>query len=304
MGPDERTEYIDETAAFVDWLLEYNSELTTELPSLHEWIGSQNWHLGPYRKIKWHCSSLFDAHTKYYWKASNSSSGDFTATCKLLESLAYELTSSIESGSNSDCKKICDQILLWGGVNNKPSIATNLRDAAKKNLLKEYLINSSRLLASEMKIVSGESTIEVGNENIDIQIDSGTTKIFSLLVEDFIIYDSRVGAALDFLAVKWAVSQGHDDIPESLRFGWSSPTRNRRNPNQIIPQNFKRPNAFPRMPKGKTRLAMNIKASWICNEIARKSLAKDSSVDFANIPTHQRSRAIESALFMIGYAIA
>ena len=54
----------------------------------------------------------------------------------------------------------------------------------------------------------------------DIIMNSGFTKIYSLIVQDFIIYDSRVGAALGLLIKCFCEDKQKEKIPEELRFAW------------------------------------------------------------------------------------
>ena len=48
------------------------------------------------------------------------------------------------------------------------------------------------------------------------------TKIYSLLVDDFIIYDTRVAAALGWAIVKYCREQKLEELPEYLRFPWGA----------------------------------------------------------------------------------
>lgn len=56
--------------------------------------------------------------------------------------------------------------------------------------------------------------------NVDLYMSSGFTKINSLIVRDFVIYDSRGGAALYYLVRKFCQESGLDMIPEELKFSW------------------------------------------------------------------------------------
>ena len=66
-----------------------------------------------------------------------------------------------------------------------------------------------------------------------IIMNSGFTKIYSLYINDFIIYDSRVGAALCYLVKLYCIEQKQGGVPSSLKFAYGD-ARNpevNRNPN-------------------------------------------------------------------------
>jgi len=87
--------------------------------------------------------------------------------------------------NNDTARKTCLTILKWGGVeaHNKEKINN------RPNLL-EFL--------STMKKVIEQDEIFVEDLNPNL-INSGYTKIYTAVSEDFIMYDGRVGAALCFL---------------------------------------------------------------------------------------------------------
>ena len=60
-----------------------------------------------------------------------------------------------------------------------------------------------------------------------IIMNSGFTKIYSLYINDFIIYDSRVGAALCYLVKLYCIEQKQGGVPSLLKFAYGD-ARNRR----------------------------------------------------------------------------
>jgi hypothetical protein len=135
-------------------------------------------------------------------------------------------------------------------------------------------------------------------------INSGFTKLYALLIDNFIMYDGRVGAALGLLGRLYAEEMGLEKIPQAIEFSFGSGkvsvgkqlAGNRRNPS-----------------KGRYKLSEfsgnhyrhindNIKASWLLKALADKTTSR-----FALLPQgpllNERLTAIQSALFMIGYDV-
>lgn len=102
--------------------------------------------------------------------------------------------------------------LHWGGVykatrygGNKPWLAQN-----HVNLLSilQDVVNDHALGDDESGVTA-------------LRFNAGMTKVYSLLIDDFIIYDSRVAAALAWLALKWWTAvegKPQSQLHEHLRF--------------------------------------------------------------------------------------
>jgi hypothetical protein len=137
----------------------------------------------------------------------------------------------------------------------------------------------------------------------DIHINSGFTKLYFLLVDDFIMYDGRVGAALGLLGRLYAEEKGLAAIPDPVKFSFGSGKvavpntgENRRNPstNKYI---------LPEYSGNRARhLSDNIKASWLLQAIADRTTSRFSLLP-QDPPLNMRLTAIQSALFMVGYDV-
>ena len=134
----------------------------------------------------------------------------------------------------------------------------------------------------------------------DIIMNAGFTKIYSLLMDDFIIYDSRVGAALGLLVRQYCQEQQLRAVPPSLRFAYgnSRPTKsdvkgapNRRDPGNVI---YK----FPLLRKDSFHTRQNLMGSWLLKELLYIYPSK-----FSNMPKEIQLRAREASLFMVGYDV-
>lgn len=147
------------------------------------------------------------------------------------------------------------------------------------------------------------SKVRLGKHK-SIIINSGFTKKYFLLIDDFIMYDGRVGAALGLLGRLYAEENGFENMPKSIEFsfgsgqvsGRSNKNANRRNPSK---GNYK----LPEFTGNHTRhINDNIKASWML-----KNIADNTTSRFADLPQdavlNERITAIQSALFMIGYDV-
>jgi len=304
-------EYTGEISPFVNWAAELCNPNCDDV--FHSWISGSS-KTGVAKGGIWKCSGLWDAFEQYQWPAQDPLDRKrismFEETSLCLTSMGAQLSARIERPASGSVLEAVDNVLSWGGVQRYKKVASTLRNSEWSNEKRaEYLSLAARQLKNEMRNISGSASITVGDEELPLQIDSGTTKIFSLLVPGFIIYDSRVAAAIGLLAVRWMQATGGAEIPEPLRFSWhigSSKVYSIRNPNRLLTSEK---NVFPRAHSGDTesklqkRLAENIKASWLCDELLRVAVEKFPSSGFATLDKNIRARALESALFMIGYSI-
>jgi hypothetical protein len=120
-------------------------------------------------------------------------------------------------------------------------------------------------------------------------MNSGFTKIYSLLLDDFVIYDSRVGAALCLLVRDYLEEIEVLEIPATLGFAWKD-VRGERNGRREPSKGHYR---FREL-SGRCHIDNNVRANWLLKDIAHKS--KFTS-------TQSPTRALEAALFMIGYSV-
>jgi hypothetical protein len=132
-------------------------------------------------------------------------------------------------------------------------------------------------------------------------MNSGFTKIYSLYIDDFIIYDGRVGAALGLLVRMFCEDSKFKAVPVELAFAWGkgkesiyqNSCENRRNPSK---ESYRFPELLN---NSKRHIENNIRANWLLREIIDKTKSK-----FSNLDNSIQMRALEAALFMIGYDVA
>ena len=120
---------------------------------------------------------------------------------------------------------------------------------------------------------------------------AGYSKIYSLMLDGFPIYDSRVACALTSLICLFCEDVRTPQVPESLRLGvLAGRGKQSRNPSRGAYH-------FPTATKYQYTKS-NLKAAWLLNELSSDANAGE----FSSVPEGRRVRALEAALFMLGYA--
>lgn len=251
----------DSVQEFIDWLA---GKLDKDF--YHSYINRKEC-------AKWSCNSIYNAYEKYIWDKKN-----FNDNYIHLQKLKHEIRNSIAQNNNSDCKNICLKILKWGGVSQKN---------------KDKIINTtdivSTLKIAQLKLSTG--AIEEKQYYQDIHINSGFSKIYSLCIDDYVIYDSRVGAALGFLVREYCLEKHLNKVPPILKFAYANGRNLNVNRNPSIGC-YK----FPLLRKD-NYIPNNIKANWLLKKIL------SSPSKFKELPSSMQLQALDAALFMIGYEI-
>tara|TARA_B110001469_G_scaffold88167_1_gene83653 strand:- start:172 stop:1017 length:846 start_codon:yes stop_codon:yes gene_type:complete len=239
----------------------------------------------------WECDSIYNAFENYEWQFNCSipnlgkiKGKTYLESKSALETIQKGLKKSIEENDSEKSLKYSISILEWGGVTRSNS--DKLKLMGKEILI--YYKNS-------MKILNPEK-VNLNNDFSEIIMNSGFTKIYSLLVDNFVIYDSRVGAALGLLIKEFLTEKHILKIPNELNFAYGNArpskgddsNQNKRNPSTDIYKFSALRN------NDKHHTLNNLKANWLLKEIADKS-----KFDQEETPV----RSLEAALFMIGYSV-
>lgn len=244
-------------------------------------------------------SCLYEAYEQYWWpyrmnypeNGEQVSGGSFSDSFKHLTKLAEMFRSSVQNENEELTRKCALSMLAWGGVLNK--------NRERLEEMREGVCDYFQQVQERLNL----SAVCLGNHD-DIIINSGFTKLYFLLVNDFIMYDGRVGAALGLLGRLYAEENGLETIPEAIEFsfgrgktsGSKKQGENRRNPSSErhrLPEFTGKPYRH---------LNDNIKASWLLKELANRTSSRFALLP-QNPPLNKRLTAIQSALFMIGYDV-
>ena len=274
----KRDEYLenDDVSSFIKWLL---PRLDMEGSFKHRYVDRRSGQT-------WGCNSVYNAYEQYRWNFSYSNENDFGQSGRSFAENAVALNNLRnklrQAYLNSDtallCKLSC-MVLEWGGVSNWNA---------------DWCINNSGRLLSTYR--EGMRMLKPGIADdrgpFPGRFNSGMTKIYSLLLDDFIIYDGRVGAALGYLVSRYCLDRGLTSIPSLIRFPWSpGKETNSANPKNRNPSSGDLQIESISSPAEHAR--WNLRASWLLKEVAGQS-SKFSGLG-------ESLRALEAALFMIGY---
>ena len=217
--------------------------------------------------------TLADAWRCYEWGDK-----DYKETTRFLGDLRGRISESREEGKSEDFLKAAIDVLNWGGVGGKN---TKRLQALRDEALPLLELNA-RLLNPE--------TADLDRVWVVQPMNSGFSKIYSLMLDGFPIYDSRVACALGSL-VRWFCeeTEGLTEVPELLAFG--------------IPPNQGNTNrdpscgeiTFPKIRYGGSGLhaKSNVMAAWVLDDLSEHG-------PFGERGDAERQFALQSAMFMIG----
>lgn len=242
------------------------------------------------RSGAWQCDSLYDAYLNYQWRHH---AGDtFAHSAATLTSLSHALHAALASPADDQAaRRAATDVMIWGGV-----VAGNVR-----------WLNANQNLASDLLAVhaaiNAQDTADGVLTDRKLRFNAGMTKVYSLLCEGLIIYDSRVAATLGWAVRTFCEAHALTSVPAELAFPWA-PAKS--TPNHPAPKH-RDPSSpglrFPKLSSGPLHAHWNLKASWIL-EAALLSPAGQAS-QFASDPYLDtpalQLRAVEAAMFMIGY---
>jgi len=176
-----------------------------------------------------------------------------------------------------EIREASEIILKWGGVfikGNKDKVEDRNFDIVRtyQNVLNEWeqINQNQKAFYSEMPL--------------SFPSNAGFTKIYSLLLDDYIIYDSRVSVALAYLLETCF----NNKIPDSLNLFIPS--------SKIVEQEKRKVSPFFKSThqKDSRHFYSNVKTSLLLSEVVDLIRKEDSEINI---------RQIEAALFMIGYDI-
>ena len=244
----------------------------------------------------WSCSCLYDAYKSYWWRFSTFcpvanrqvSGASLQESFEFLTRLAKAFRESVRTNDIVLARKCAFSMLKWGGVEKG--------NRERINGMGEDVCAHFRDIQEQLDL----STVRL-NENHGIHINSGFTKLYFLLIDDFMMYDGRVGAAMGLMVRRFCEENDLYQIPRLLQFSYgpgreSGRASNRRDPS-LGGYQFSKFSFNPRL-----HLQDNIKASWLLKAVADNTKSRFSRLS-QDSPLNERLNALQSALFMIGYDV-
>ena len=215
---------------------------------------------------------LWQAFQRYQWQGRC-----FCTNKQKLDELARAIRTAKSDG---DFREAAHNILKWGGV------AAN----ARKLCLCPNPLQVFRRAAERLDPTTADTDRLRG-----IPMNSGWTKVYALMLDELPMYDGRVGAALGYLVRKYCEEKRRTAIPPQLRFRWhrgkGSHNRDPSTPTLRFPRLGYKPPLGPR-----AWAECNLWAAWILGAVCDKGR-------FGGLPPGRRLRALEAALFMVGYEL-
>lgn len=213
---------------------------------------------------------------------------DFEANEAVLNELADGINACLKHPipDNEELAGWVRAIMVWGGVFTRSG-----KNQAKGNAgwLDEQKPNLATYMRNALEALKGDDDISHLNMK-NLRSNAGTTKVHSLTLPNFVIYDSRVAAALAWLVRRWAI-EGDEVVPEHLRFACmkaktSKISLKRRSPDESLFKYFAPTGHFRSHHK---HALWNLRANWLVQAAIEQAQANDWS-----------SRKVEAALFMMG----
>ncbi len=232
-------------------------------------------------------NSIYSAYSQYNWNNK-----DYYETKKTLDDLSKRIKENFKNGNQTDVYDVCIEILKWGGV--LPSNKEKLNGLCNQNELISYFKKTRKIFNYDYI-----NKIEIKDEKIFMS--SGFTKIYSLLYDNFIIYDTRVAAAIALL-VKTFLDEKHNGgfFPHLLNFAVGNARVGKRDEKEIL--NSRNPSEgiihFKKLYNNPwTFIESNVRANWLLKMILNSYPDSKFGNEIDSL------RKLESALFMIGYRV-
>lgn len=224
--------------------------------------------------------TIADAQRCYNWARM-----DYDTTVTFLAGLRARVKESREANDPKAFRDAAADVLKWGGVSGRN---TNRLEALAEEALPLLELNA-RLLDPR--------TADLERVWVVHPMNSGFSKIYSLMLDVFPIYDSRVACALGSLVRQFCEKEHLSRVPELLAFG-IPPSRAKAEPSGA--DTGRDPSCgsikFPKTDRSSLGLyaRSNVMAAWVLDELSKYA-------PFVERGDRERQFALQSALFMIGH---
>lgn len=222
-------------------------------------------------------ATLFEAFKKYDWP--NSITGpSFDDTIEVFENYRQRFQNIgiiTTVASQREFLAIAQEIVSWGGI-NLPALNDKWGQMDPKDL---------QALIAEIEGKLDPISADTVNLRGFKYMRSGFSKIYAALIPGFPIYDSRVACALACLVRLYSQHRELPSVPPLLDLGI---------PLGRVDEGDRCEE--PALQYSAKYARSNLQFAWLM-----QGLVADPG-DFENVPEYQRVDALQSALFMLGYA--
>ena len=224
-----------------------------------------SWESRPPNPRSFFCQSLWEAYERYSWDEEG-----FEGMVARLDEFRHVLR---DTNDRDRFLRTAKEVMKWGGITRYGRL-----DRLGGNALRE-LRASVRPLDPRFADTDDLRGFQY--------MGAGYSKVYSLMIDDFPMYDSRVACALTSLVWLYRGEKRLVEIPEHLYLGV---------PPKLGENIDRNPFGFPNIKGSQYRkyADSNLKAAWLLGELAERGR-------FATLPVERRVWALQSALFMIGY---
>ena len=227
-------------------------------------------------------NNLYEAFSKYKWNKN-----DYEKTKIKLDDVSCQLKVAFKDNNEKEFIEACKEILKWGNVKNNHTIE-KLSDPKFFEFVKKLdSIWHPRENVNDILTLIKEQF----QDQTQVFSNAGFTKIYSLLFDNWVIYDSRVAAGLQYLILLFMEKYEHQDIPSLLNIA-SPPSRGDKTGDYRTISLFN---------KTYSKSLIHLESNVIANYILKQYFNNNTKTLFKG---NDRLRQLEAALFMIGYDLS
>ena len=241
--------------------------------------------------VRWSCNSLTDAFQQYRWNRKpwprNKTELD-GYRCELRRAVGKR---AVGKADVRGAAYACERILKWGGV--WAHNGSYLRE--RRSGLLDELRHLRAVIDGDHTPANSEMRRDPSAAGTECRMNAGFVKIYSLLCDYCVMYDGRVGAALELLVRQFCEDTRRTTVPSCLAFAFGSPKEapNARCPKLRDPS--RRRLEFPRLrPDSRLHTAQVMRASWFLRGVLATGAWPCS-------PGEDGFHELAAGLFMVGY---
>jgi hypothetical protein len=255
---------------------------------------TQQWYSPQGRGFRFDCDSLFEAFEKYCWPMVGESK-TFSETIQLFDGWKKAMSDRTRWDSSirgvwTDFRETAGEVARWGEMRQ---VAKDLAPSVMTPTKLDVLFSNAKLLDPACADAD-PGALKVGGLTF---MGAGYSKIYSLMLDDFPIYDSRVACSLTSLIRLYCRDKGLPGVPDLLMLCvLPNASTSDRDPSDET-YRFPIVRASQSMIKKAEYASSNLKAAWLLHELVERADGK------GGWPVDQELVALQSALFMVGYKV-